>query len=345
MSSSPIEVSPATPAASLGVVLRAPGLALTLAALFWSGNFVAGRELRHQIDPVTLNFSRWLVALAVLAPFVWRDLPACLPVLRREWRLVIGLGATGIAAFHTMVYIALETTTTTNALLTLSLSPIAILAGAALSGLERPVKRQVIGALVSIVGAAILVTRGDLAVITTANFDRGDLWMLAAIAIWAVYSLLLRRRPADLPQVVALFASVAAGLVLLLPFLFLAPRTPAAAFVSVPVALSIGYIALFASVAAFLLWSYGVSRLGPTHSGQFILLMPVFGTVLAAATLRELPTLAQIIGGAIVLAGLQWMSSRFRDPRMNGRGTSSRHRLATISARLAIGQTPPYPRI
>ena len=62
----------------------------------------------------------------MLAPFVWRDLPASLPVLRREWRLVVGLGATGIAAFHTMVYLALETTTATNALLTLSLAPIAI---------------------------------------------------------------------------------------------------------------------------------------------------------------------------------------------------------------------------
>ena len=172
----------------------------------------------------------------MLAPFVWRELPASLLVLRREWRLVVGLGATGIAAFHTMVYVALETTTATNALLTLSLSPIAILAGAALSGSERPVKRQALGALISILGAVVLVTRGDVAVIGTADFTRGDLWMLAAIAIWAAYSLLLRRRPADLPQAVALFASVVTGLVLLLPFLFLASRTPLATFASVSVA-------------------------------------------------------------------------------------------------------------
>jgi drug/metabolite transporter (DMT)-like permease len=309
MSSARIEASPAPPVAVLGV-LRSPGLALALAALFWSGNFVAGRALRDQIDPATLNFSRWLIALLLLAPFIWRDLRRSWPLLVRHWRLVLGLGATGIAAFHTLVYLALETTTATNALLTLSLTPIVILAGAALSGSERPVKRQLVGALVSIAGAVVLITHGDVALLTSVALNRGDLWMVVAILIWAAYSLLLRRRPADLPHGVALAGSIVAGLVLLAPLVLLTGRTTLAVFASPSIALSVGYIAVFASVAAFLLWSYGLSALGPTRAGQFILLMPVFGAALAAITLGETPTLAEICGGALVLAGIMAVERR-----------------------------------
>ena len=90
---------------SSGAALRSPALALALAALFWSGNFVAGRALRGAVDPVTLNFLRWLIALAIIAPFVWRGTLAALPALRREWRLIAALGASGIATFHILIYL------------------------------------------------------------------------------------------------------------------------------------------------------------------------------------------------------------------------------------------------
>lgn len=296
----------------VGAAFRSPVLALTLAALFWSGNFIAGRALRGHIDPVTLNFTRWLIALVLLAPFVWRDMRASLAVMRREWRLVLGLGATGIAAFHTLNYLALQTTTATNALLTLSLAPIAILAGAAMIGLERPNRRQLVGAFISIAGAVILITRGEFATIQNASFVIGDLWMLVSVVIWACYSLLLRRRPPDLPQNVALAASVAAGLVMLIPFLFLSPATSLAAFASVPTLAGIGYVAVFASVIAFLFWSHGVSRLGPSRSGQFILLMPVFGAALAVILLGERLAPTQIVGALFVLTGIAVVERRLK---------------------------------
>jgi drug/metabolite transporter (DMT)-like permease len=187
-----------------------------LAALFWSGNFVAGRALRGHVDPVTLNFLRWLTALALIAPFVWRSTAASLPVLRREWRLILALGATGIASFHTLVYLALQSTTATSALLMLSLAPIVTLLASAAVGMEHPTNRQIGGALISIVGAGVLITRGNFTAILR-NSNVGDLWMLLAVVIWAAYSLLLRRRPVDLPSPVALAASIAAALAMMVP--------------------------------------------------------------------------------------------------------------------------------
>ena len=186
-------------------------LALSLAALFWAGNFVAGRALRDDADPVTLNVLRWLLCLALLLPLVGRSLLRHWPVVRREWRLVLGLGATGIAAFHTLVYLALVETTAVNALLIVTLAPITIMAGAAAIGQERPSWVQWLGTLVSLVGAFVLVTRGSLETLPTLDLNKGDLWMLGAILAWAIYSLLLRRRPRDLPQDVTLAASIIAA--------------------------------------------------------------------------------------------------------------------------------------
>jgi len=295
------------------VLLRSPALALALAALFWSGNFSAGRALRGHVDPVTLNFLRWLIALVLVAPFIRRSMAASLPVLRREWRLILALGTTGIASFHTLVYLALQTTTATNALLMLSLAPIVTLLGSAVFGMEHPTNRQIGGALISIVGAGVLITRGNLTGILSQGFNAGDLWMLLAVVIWAAYSLLLRRRPADLPSPVVLAASIAAALTMMVPVLILAAPTPIASLRSFPVLLSIAYIALFASAIAFLFWTYGVSRLGPTRAGQFVNLMPIFGAGLAFAVLGEVPTLPQVAGAALVLSGIAFVEGRARE--------------------------------
>lgn len=291
---------------------RSPALALGLATLFWSGNFVAGRALRGAVDPLTLNFLRWLIALVFMAPFVWRGAAASLPALRREWRLVAALGATGIASFHTLVYLALQSTTATNALLMLSVAPITTVFGAAILAREFPPARHVAGALVSIAGAAVLITRGDVSIAVSQGFNRGDLWMVVAVLVWTAYSLLLRRRPSDLPPTILLAASIAAGLAMMLPPLVLVTATPFRLTMSPPVLLSIAYIGLFASPVAFLLWAHGVSALGPARAGQFLNLMPIFGAALAFALLGEVPTGAQVLGAALVLSGIAVAEGRAR---------------------------------
>lgn len=286
--------------AAWGPWLGWPQLALVLATLFWSGNFIAGRALHADISPVALNSARWAIALMLLLPFVGRDLMLARQVLRREWRLVLGLGATGIAAFHTMTYQALQSTTATNALLMLSLAPVATLAGAAMLGMERPTRWQLIGAVIAAFGAAVVIASGTQHL----AFRSGDLWMLGGVVTWAAYSLLLRRRPADLPQAVTLAASIIVALALLLPCLLLGSAPVLAPFGSALTLAGVGYIAVFASAIAFLCWSYGVSKLGPTRSSQFIHLMPVFGAALAIGLLGEVPSAQQLVGAAVVFAGI-----------------------------------------
>ncbi len=185
----------------------------------------------------------------------------------------------------------------------LSLAPGAILFGAALTGGERPSRMQWTGTLVSLAGAALLVTRGSLAVMRDLSFARGDLWMLVAVLLWAAYSLLLRRRPADLPPDVTLAASILPGIALLLPAAafaaFAAPPAPTLRLLAL-----LAYISVFASLIGFLLWSYGVGTMGPARAGQFVYLMPVFGPMLAVVLLGETLAPPQIAGALGVFAGI-----------------------------------------
>jgi drug/metabolite transporter (DMT)-like permease len=293
----------------LGGVLRSPTLALVLATLFWAASFVVLRALREEIDPLSVTFARWLVSLLLFLPFVWRDLTRSARTIAREWRLIAALGATGIALFHPLVFLALQHTSATNALIAFSLTPVVILLGAGAIARQRPSLLQLGGAAVSLAGAVLLITRGEIAALTVGGLNVGDLWMMAAVAAWAVYSLLLRRRPADLPQTVTLVASIVVALPLLMAFVPLSGSSLAVS-PSLPLFLGLGYIALFASVIGFLLWSHGVAELGPSRAGQFVHLMPVFGAALAFVFLGEPLSMAQVAGAVLVLTGLLLIEPR-----------------------------------
>lgn len=280
---------------------RAAVLALIAATFFWSGNFIAGRALGGTVPPLELNLIRWALCLLFLLPTTlgpaWRHRAA----LRSAWRLILALGVTGIAGFHSMVYQALTLTPAINALLILSLAPVVTAVAGTIWNGFRPSPAQVTGLLFSACGGAVILLSGSGGA-HAFSYDRGTLWMLAAIVVWTAYSLLLRRRPAALPQDVTLVASVIAGLC------FLAPLTLLSG-ISVPIlnagqAMAILYIAVFASLLGFLLWSRGVAQIGPERAGQFLHLMPVFGTLLAILLLGESFRLAHGVGAALAVAGI-----------------------------------------
>jgi drug/metabolite transporter (DMT)-like permease len=288
----------------LADALSRPDAALALAALFWSGNFVAGRALADQIDPVSLNFWRWALALAVLLPVSWRALAASGAALRTSWRRIALLGLTGVAGFHTCVYFALTSTTATSALLLVSLAPVAIVIATWIAYREAPRTGEVVGILVSLAGAGVLVTKGSLDALLGLRLDLGVLWMLAGLAIWAAYSVLLKVRIAGVQPLALHTATVIAGLAWMLPAYGIQVAAGATAALTWTGALGIAYIAVFASAIAFFFWIRGIEQLGPNRAGMFIHLMPVFGAILAALFLGERIAMFHVAGAALVFAGL-----------------------------------------
>lgn len=278
-------------------------LLLATAALLWSGNFIAGRALGDSISAVGLNYLRWSLALLILLPLAWAELRRCGHEIIASWRYLLALGLTGVASFQIFVYKALEHTTATNAILVLSTAPavIMLLSRIVLGEGMRP--RQWFGIGLSFLGAMVLITRGDPAALRALRIGTGELWMLAAVPTWAVYSVLLRRRPQSLPQRSTLALSVVIGLAWMTPLVLISPDvlvvewTPA-------VAGGVAYIGVGASVVAFLCWNRGVALIGPARAGAYLHLMPLFGAMLAFVLLGEALWAYHAVGAALVFTGI-----------------------------------------
>jgi drug/metabolite transporter (DMT)-like permease len=178
---------------------------------------------------------------------------------------------------------------------------------------ERITPGQALGILLSIAGAALVVAQGDLAVLLALRFAPGDLWLLGGVMLWALYSVLLRRRPPELAPLTLLSATVALALVLLLPLYGLELAAGARLQVAAASLASLAYVALFPSVVAYVFWNRGVREVGPAPAGVTLQLMPVFGALLAALFLGERLAGYHWLGGALVMAGILLAWRRRRD--------------------------------
>lgn len=296
-----------------------PYLLVTLAALFWSGNFVLGRALGGLIPPIALSFWRWALALLILLPFALPRLGRQAALIRRHWAILILLGLLGVTNFNTFVYLGLTTTTATNAVLLQSTTPVLIVGlSFALLG-ERVGVQQAAGILLSLGGVAAIVLKGDLGMLSGLDVNQGDLWVLAAVVSWALYSVCLRWRPPELDPLAFLAATIAAGLIPLLP-LYLWDLGRVGGFALDRVTLSaIAYVAIFPSVLAYVFWNRAVAELGATRTGQFMHLMPVFGTLLSMLLLGERLQGFHLAGIGLIAAGI-WLAAH--GPRRPARDTA-----------------------
>jgi drug/metabolite transporter (DMT)-like permease len=292
---------------------RHPYLLLAAATLFWAGNFVVGRAVHGHVPPLALAFWRWLVALLVLAVVARRSLASTWPRLARAWPVVVPLGILGVGNYGALVYVGLRDTTATNALLLNSACPAFIVALALATGGGRPTARQLGGIALSLAGVLVIVTHGAPASLLAVRFSSGDLWVLAAVVSWAGYTVLLPRAP-DVPPLALLTALAAVGVAWLTPFYLWERAGGLDLRWDATTAGSVVYVALVASVAAYLAWNRGVAAIGASRAGVFVHLMPAFGVVLAAVLLREPLRAFQVAGIALILAGV-WLAGTARARR------------------------------
>ncbi len=279
-------------------------LLLALASLMWSGNWIAGRALRNAYDPMTLNFGRWLVAAAALAPFGLPALRGLGPVIRRNLGLLLVLAFTGVALFQGLVYLGLRSTTAVNAVLINSSMPLfMVLCSWAIEG-ERASRREIAGMLVSLAGIVVIVSHGELENVLKLQVHAGDGWILLAMPVWGVYSVLLKRRPPELGGVAFLFVLCLLGLALLAPVIGVRAIESPLHAPTLAQALGIAYMGIGASIVAFICWNKGVSVVGANAAGFTVQLLPVFGTLLAIAFLGESFGAYHAAGFATILAGV-----------------------------------------
>jgi len=295
---------------------------LVVPPLMWAGNAVVGRLMQGVVPPVTLNLLRWVLAFAILLPLAgW--------VLRRgsglwpHWRRFALLGLLGLGLYNALQYLALKTSTPINVTLVAASTPVWMLLMGRLffgAGVSR---RAALGAMLSLAGVAVVLSRGELAALGSVRLVRGDAWMLLASIVWAWYSWLLVRPPEAgyPPHIRADWAAfllgqmvfglgwsslMAGGEWLLLD----STATGAAIQWGWPLLAALLYVAIGPSLLAYRCWGAGVARVGPAVAGFFSNLTPLFAALMSALLLGEAPRLYHAAGFVLIVGGILVSSGR-----------------------------------
>jgi drug/metabolite transporter (DMT)-like permease len=286
-----------------GWLLDQPYLLLSLTSLFWAVNTVIGRYMAGHVPPVTLAFIRWGGAFLILLPFAARDIARDWPIIRKHVGLMTVLSLTGFSAYNTMAYYGLQYTTAVNGLLLQSIGPLFVaLWTFALFG-DRLTLRQAIGICISLSGVLVIICRGSLAVLLGIGFNRGDIWFVIALVIYAFYTAMLRKRP-PINRISFLAVGMGWGAALLIPaviYEFASGRTMVVDSASL---LSFAFICIFPSLLGYMFLNRGIELVGANRAAPFIHLVPVFGSVLAIVFLGERFELYHAVGYGLVFAGI-----------------------------------------
>ncbi len=284
--------------------MKSPRLLLSLAMLCWAGNWVVGRAVHGEIPPLTLNFWRWAGSIVISVPVAWVWLRRDWPLLLRHWRWVLPMCFMGTTLFQSMIYIGLQSTTALNGAMINATIPVfvALLAWPILG--DRLSVRQGLGILISLFGVAVIITRGDPAVVRALHFNPGDLWILAAMPVWSLYTVLLKRWPAGLHRMTFLAAMGLLGTVTMAPLY--AGEMAAGRFMQVtPESVAaIAFIAFFASFLAFVFYNTGMAHTSPASAGLFHHLHPAFTAVLGMIFLGERMGWYHLLGVVFIAGGL-----------------------------------------
>ncbi len=300
-------------------------LMLTLPPLMWAGNAVVGRMLVGAVPPLALNLMRWVLALLILLPLGWRVLarPGTLEAVRRRWLYLAALGLLGMGSYNALLYGALQTSTPINVTLIAASTPICVLMMGTLFHGIRVRRVEAYGSVLSILGVAVVLSRGDWQTLLAIRWVPGDVLMLGAVVAWSGYTWLLARPPAhmtgearprwDWAEFLLLqvaFGCVWAGLSAAVE----QQVEPQAIHWSPLVWAGWAYVAIGPSVLAYWCWGRGVAAVGPALAAFFANLTPVFAAVMSAALLGDPPQTYHVVAFVLIALGIA-ASSRKPPPK------------------------------
>ncbi len=293
------------------------GIALVnLATVTWAANMTLGRWLRQDIGPITLSAARFSIASAGYAILLQRRPPEDRRWAPHRWQLV-AMALCGVALFAPTLYLGLRFTTAVNATLINGCAPLITGLLAALLIREPMARHQLVGAVAGLAGVGLLISGSSPDFWSTASLSRGDLIILAACVLWALYSVLGRQVMRDRSAL----STTAFSAFLALPLLVLAAiweLQSVSVSTSIPVLLAVLFIGLFPSLVGFLAWNEGVRRLGPSGAMVFYNTLPLYGTIFGVLLLGEVLWIWHLLGGALIIGGGLWAA---RTP-VRARGTS-----------------------
>jgi len=281
---------------------------LTTAALMWAGNAIVGKILVQSSSPVLLNTIRWGVTALILLPFAWRVFGSASPLWQSSKRFAL-LSLLGVGSYNVLLYLALKSSTPINVTLIGASMPIWAIVIGALFYKEQPNIKQIIGAVISLIGVTVVIVRGELERLIEIEFVAGDLLMVLATILWGAYSWMLSHPKESTertwPWSYFLLAQVGFGFCWSLGFAVTEWQLEYSYFTwSWPTVFMIIYVIIGPSLIAYRCWGLGVSGAGATVATFFTNLIPLFTAILSTVLLQKPPELFHGLAFILILAGI-----------------------------------------
>jgi len=278
---------------------------LVCATLFWAGNFIVGKfAFLTNIPPMSLVFFRWSLVWLILLPFTYKDVFRFKDTILKNLPLLFFLALTSVGLFNSFTYLALVHTQVINASLFNTAIPAIIILLCFVFKVEKTNKFQIFGLILSVLGILSIITKLNVNILLSLNFNKGDLIMIGGVISWGLYSSFLKKKKFTLPLLTLVHILCTFGLIFILPqFLYELSQDQFIKF-DINLGYTLIFLALFPSIGSYYCWAGAVSIIGANRAGIFLSLIPLFSTIMAIYFYKEQFQFFHLIGAILIILGL-----------------------------------------
>lgn len=277
---------------------------LILAPIIWGGALSAARVVTPIVPPFTTSCIRFIIASLIMVPSLFIIEKKFPRISVSEFFSILLLAVTGMVMFNVFLFSALTTITAIRSSIMLAFTPVIVTIAAYFLYKEAINRLMVIGILLSIAGAIITITNGNINKVIANGLSIGDVFMLLAVVSWALYSLIIKKAIKRLSSLAVLAYGSVIGVILLLPFTFIEKGWATLEGLTPPSLLSLLYLGIFSAGIAYLWYFQGIKELGSSAASVFLNLEPVAAITIGVIFLKESLSLPIAIGAVLVMTGL-----------------------------------------
>ncbi|WP_371372332.1 DMT family transporter [Sporomusa aerivorans] len=279
-------------------------LILLLVPLFWGGAFGSTKHVLSELPPLTTSAARFLLAGILLAAWLTIRREWNFAAIKENWLGLTGLGLTGVLAYNYFFAVGLQYTSAITAALVIVINPVitAIVAVTVLG--EKWSARLGLGIILSLAGVLTVITQGNWAALAGLSLNYGECLLFGAVAGWSTYTLLGKVVMKKVGALLATTVSTLIGAVFLVIISLQEAAWQRLPGLSGQVMAELVYLAVFATVVAFILFNVGISRIGASKASAYINLMPVNAMLIAWAVYGETVTAMHLAGMVLVVTGV-----------------------------------------
>jgi len=287
---------------------------LVCATLFWSGNFIVGKfAFLENIPPLSLVFYRWSLVWIILLPFTYKEIIKYKDTIFNNLPLLFFLGFTSVGLFNSFTYLSLIHTQVINSTLFNTAIPAVIILLCFLFKIEKTNKFQILGLIISVLGILSIITKLDIKIFLSLNFNKGDIIMIGGVITWGIYSTLLKKKKFTLPLLTLVHVICTFGLICVFPQFFYEFSQGQFIEFNTNLFYILIFLALFPSIGSYYCWAGAVSIIGANRAGIFLSLIPLFSTIMAIAFYKEQFQFFHLIGAILIVLGLFLSNKKIKD--------------------------------